>query len=341
MSGTRQNTIVGLFALAGFVVLAALIFMSGGGRSLFTSTYRLNVHFPQGVVGVQSGQGVTLHGKRIGETTGVEFKKDAATGQPRPEQGVVVVVDVDSEYDLPTKSKVVVASSIMGFGRPAIQVIVEDPMDHTRLAKDGRAEIRGEMKPMIDQVLPKEMQQTLQDATHQLATLAAALTPVAQNLARLLESRSVQDVDLKQVTANLDTVIQRFDTTLKSVNAVLGDPRNQENFQVALANVRKMSESGVTLVANLEAMSQDGRDVLKDAHLLAQRLIGAADDMSGVLKRMDASLTLLNEGQGTAGLFLRDNRLYEEMVLTSRRMTLAVDDLREALRDGMLHVKSE
>jgi phospholipid/cholesterol/gamma-HCH transport system substrate-binding protein len=288
---------------------------------------------------VQGGQGVTLYGKRIGETTAVEFEKDAKTGEPRPSQGVVVIVNVDWQYDLPYKSRVVVASSIMGFGRPAIQMFVEDPADPRRLSKDGTAVVSGEMKPVLDQVLPKEMQQTLEDATKNIGALAAALTPVAQNFTRLLEARNVQEVDMKQVTANLDSVIQRFDMALKNFNLVLGDPENQANFRTSLANLRRMTENGTDVMENLKVISADGRATMKDVGMLAQRLIGTADDLSSVLKRLDQSLTTLNEGGGTMGLLLRDNRLYEEMVLTAKRLTKAVDDLREVLRDGKLHVK--
>jgi phospholipid/cholesterol/gamma-HCH transport system substrate-binding protein len=341
MSGQRQNTIVGLFALTGLLVLAALVFMSGGGRGLFRSTYSLSVWFPRGISGLQTGQGVTLSGKRIGETTAVEFKRDEKTGQPVPEQGVVVVVDVDAEFDLPAKSTVVVATSLLSLGRPSIQIMVPYPTDAARLPKDGSAMILGDMLPPLDQVLPKQMQQTLETTAHELGALAEALRPVAQNLSRLLESRSVQEVDLQQTAANMDTVIQRFDATLKNVNMVLGDPENQSNFRTALANFRRMSENGTEVMENLKVMTNDGRGAMKDAGVLAQRLIGTADDLSSVLKRMDASLMTLNEGQGTMGLLLRDNRLYEELVLTAKRLTLAVDDLREVLRDGTLHVKSQ
>lgn len=330
MAEGRQNTIVGLFVFVGLVVLVALVFMFGGGQTLFTQTYDINVHFPKGVVGVQPGQGVTLHGKRIGETARVEFVRDEE-GNVQLEKGVNVIVAVEAKYDLPAATKVVVTTSIMGLGRPIIELVVVDPADATRLAHDGTAIVQGEQKSILDQVLPPQMQHTLEQATADIGRLASATTPVADNLARLLEARDVHDVDIERLTANLDTVIQRFDGALRNLNSILGDAQNQENFSTLLANARKMSDSGVDLMVNLTEISENGKMMMQEGVVLTRRLATAADDLSGALQEMDRTFTLMNEGQGTAAMLLRDGRLYEELVLTSKRMTAALDDFRAVL----------
>ncbi len=343
MAEERRNTIVGLFALLGLGVAALLVLVFGGGQMLMARTYDINVHFQAGVVGVQAGQGVTLHGKRIGETKKVEFWRDEETGEERPELGVNVIIGVERDYDLPASSEVLVATSIMGFGRPAIMITVREPEEAERLPRDGTAVIAGQMVKILDQVLPVEMQSTLVGTADSLKELAAALTPVAENLARLLESRDVEKVDLLELTANMDTVIQRFDTTLRNINALLGDEQNQTNLRELLANLRKMTDSGLVLVNNLTQMSKDGQQLMKDGRGLVGKLSGATDDLSSVLQRADQSLVMLTEGEGSAALFLRDNRLYEELVLTTRRLTKALDDMREVLdiaKQGKLRIKA-
>jgi len=338
MSQQRQTTIVGIFTLAGMGVMCALVFMFGGGRMFFTSTYDINVHFPQGLTGVQPGQGVTLYGKRIGETKAVDFWNDQ-----KMEEGVKVIVSVENQYDLPLASEMIVATSIMGIGRPTIQLVVRDPKNPNKLPRDGAGSILGEMVNPLDQVVSPHMQSTFESAAKNIGELAAALKPAAENLTRLLEARDVKQVDLQQVTANLDTVLQRLDVSLKNLNAVLGDEQNQVNFKETLANARKMTESGAVLMDNLNAFSEDGRATVKDASALMRKLASTADDMSSVLKRMDQTLALLNDKQGSLGLMLNDNRLYEEMVLSARRLTKALDDIREVLdlaKQGKLRIKA-
>jgi phospholipid/cholesterol/gamma-HCH transport system substrate-binding protein len=338
MTGRRQTTIVGIFTLAGIAALCALVFMFGGGEMLFASTYNISVHFQKGLVGVQAGQGVTMYGKRIGETKAVEF-----WNEQKMEEGVKVVVAVDGKYAIPASSKATVVANIMGIGRPTVQIEVTNPQDAAKLPKNGTGQILGEMVQPLDQVLPKNMLADLRKSIEDIGALAEALKPVAQNLNRLLESRDIQKVDMHEAVANLDTVVQRFDTALKNVNAILGDQQNQTNFREVLANARRMSESGTVAMENLRAMTEDGKGTIKDADALMRKLVSTADDLSTVLKRMDQTLALLNDKQGSLGLMLNDNRLYEEMVLSARRLTKMIDDMREVLdlaKQGKLRIKA-
>lgn len=329
MTSQRQNTIVGIFALSGLAVLCALVLVFGGAGTFFSSTYDITIRFPDGVVGIQSGQGVTLYGKRVGETTDVQFSDPNDL-----QKGIDVVVAVNEAYLIPKMSKVVVARSIMGFGRPAIGIEVLDPLNDKTLPTNGSAVLQGEMIEIMDQLLPPEMQQALTTATHNIAALAVSLGPVADNLAVLLETRTVEDVDLTKVTANLATLIERFDLTLKNINALIGDERNLDNFRMLLANAKTMSDDGIVAMENLKVMSDDGKRVMQDAGKFVKKLAGTSDNLSAVLTEMSTTLTLLNEGKGSAGLFLNDNRLYEELVLSAKRMSKALDELREVLNQA-------
>lgn len=337
MSNTKHNMIVGLFVLIGMAVMGGLIVAFGGGRTLFTSTYKLQVVFPKGVQSIQQGQTVTLYGKRIGETTEVKFVDENAL-----EKGVIVVVKVE-DFDLPTSLEMVVTPNMMGLGKPPIELFVRDPGDRTKLPRDGTATIQGAMKPMLDQLIPKDMQQTLVSATQHIGELADRFKPVAENLNRMIEARKLEDVDAKTAAANLDSVMQRFDAALKGFTAVVGDPKNQENLSAMLANSRKISETGVATMENVRDITAEGKLVAKDVGELVRKLAATADDTSAVLKRMEQTLAAMNEKNGTVGMLLNDNRLYEEMLLAAKRLTKSLDDFREVMdlaKKGELRIKA-
>ncbi len=323
MSGGVQRLIVGVFALTSLSLLGIMILLFGGGQALFADTYNVNVHFAL-VEGVQPGQSVTLNGKRIGATTGVEFWNPADVSE-----GIRVVVAVDSEFELPAKCRVDVGSSVMGFGRPHIGVEVLEPDQTAKLPKDGTAVIPGRMISTLDRLLPPEMQKSLIDTADGITDLAEAMKPVASNLDKLLEPRTAAEVDLQQATANITTLVERFDAAVKNLNMSLGDPQNIENFQQALANIRAISERGVTVMGNLEAMSVDGRTVILDVGKTLRSIVGVADRLSAILVELEKTSQSLNNPKGTVGSLLNDNRLYEELLLSARRLTQALDDLRE------------
>jgi phospholipid/cholesterol/gamma-HCH transport system substrate-binding protein len=230
----------------------------------------------------------------------------------------------------------------MGLGKPFIELEVLDAKA-AKLAQDNTAEIRGRMLPAIDQLVPRNMQNALVTAASHIGELAAALTPVAKNLNQLLEQRDMKDVDLRGITANMATLIQRFDGTLKSLNEVIGDEANQKNFNEVLANARKISESGVTTMQNVSELSVQGKDLMKNLTELMRRMTGLADDLSSVMRRMDSVVLAMNKTEGTIGLMLNDNRLYEEMLLTMRRLAKMLDEFREVAdlaKKGQLRIKA-
>ncbi len=327
MAEKHQSTIVGVFALTGLIILAVLILMFGGGRSLLANTYDIQVQFLDGVIGVQDGQSVTLNGKRIGQTKAVEF-----WNPKNLEEGIRVIVAVDEEHDLPASSRVEIAASIMGFGRPAIEVKVGDAAAIPgNLDKDGSAEIQGKMIEMLDQVLPPEMQETLIATAEGITTLAEAMKPVMSNLEKLLEPRMVEEVDMKKATANLSTLAERMDIALKNFNHLIGDEENANNFKILLANIKQMSDLGIQFLGNANAFSTEGTRAVREATGLIHSLAETSDKASILLAEMDQTFKTINEGRGTAGLVLKDDRLYEELVLTARRMTKMLDEFREVL----------
>ncbi|MCB0348751.1 MAG: MCE family protein [Bdellovibrionales bacterium] len=67
---------VGMFVIIGFIALVVVVFVIGGNRSLFSSTYELKVYFKQ-VQGISKGSVVQLVGLPIGNVSRIEFQDDS------------------------------------------------------------------------------------------------------------------------------------------------------------------------------------------------------------------------------------------------------------------------
>lgn len=336
MNERRQNLIVGLFALGGLTVLGVLVMMFGDVLTFLTmKTYNVRVEFAEGAsAAIREGTAVTLNGKRVGQTKSIEFI--TAT---QPADGVYVNVAIDDRYGLPDGTTAAVLTSLMGFGRPALQLVVtREIADKPELPRDGTARIPGKLVPMLDQLLPQPMQTTLNTASGQIGRLAEALTPVAADMHRLLDVRTIDDVDreaTQKLSANLYTAVQRLDVTLKSLNLMVGNPDNRENFAAAVANIRRTSEDFAVLTKDLRnslsKWDQTLDTVQTNVDSTGRKLANVADSADRLLGTAERTFLLMNEGKGTAGLFLNDNRLYESMVLTTDRLSRAIDEIREIL----------
>jgi len=338
MAERHQTTIVGVFALSAMTLLFVLTLMFGGGRSLFEETYDFSIRFREAVDGISVGQPVTLNGKRVGETKKIEFwDADDLT------QGLRIVVAVQEKYKVPANSTVEVSPGLIQFGRPPIRIVLGKGPLGDLLPLDGTGTIRGRVVSMPEQVLPPRMQHQVQRVMDEIADLAAAMRPVAGNLETLLEARSTTSVDTSTMPANLATAIQRFDDTLRNIDSIIADEQNLKNIRQTLENARLMSASGVAAMADLREFSATSKIIIADAGEVLRTLAETADRLSSVLIRIDSTLASLNNPKGTIGSLLNDNRLYEELLLSARRLTNAIDDMREVLdiaKKGQLRIKA-
>lgn len=335
----QQSIIVGVFALTSLILVFALTMMFSGGTSLFDKSYDVNVQFAESVDGISIGQPVTLIGKRVGQTKTISFwdKNDVS-------KGLRITIKIDEQYAIPANATVEVVPGLIQFGRPPIRIVIPAETAATEtLARDGNAVLYGKVANMQDQVVPKDLQDSILRVADEMADLAQSLKPVATNLETLLTPRTVNSVDDQQLTANVATVVERLDDTLKNFNAVIADEQNLANFRETLANMRKMSEAGNEVMANIRVVSARSEEVAANATKLLQEMTDRMDQMSSVLGKMDNAFASLNDRRGTIGSLLNDNRLYEEMILAARRLTKALDDVREVLdiaKKGELRIKA-
>jgi ABC-type transporter Mla subunit MlaD len=348
MEERKQSVMVGLFMLAGLACLAILLFWFAEAPGLFGQrSYPLEMHFDE-LQGIQEGSEVRMAIGRVGVVKKMRFADPA-----NPGQGVIVVADIDWNVGIPVNTLAVAHPVAMGFGRGEIRL--HPPLSVTgTVPRDGTGRITGRLAGPLDTVIQPEVVDTLQKAADAIARFADALTPVARDLDELFRPRSLESVDRpppggEALMANLSTVVQRFDTVLKHVNTVIGDPVTKSQIREAIANLHQMSEDGKVTFHDLKEFSGElnvgvgeartlvadmGASVDRTEQRVAGLLRSATDDLDSlgrVLNNLEIASAALAAGDGTAGRMLRDPKLYEEMLLTFQRLTVTVDQLKAVL----------
>lgn len=88
MATTAENK-VGIFVILGFIALIIVVFVIGGNRSVFSSTYELKVLFKQ-VQGISKGSVVQLVGLPIGNVSRIEFEDKTSQ--------LAVILEINKEF---------------------------------------------------------------------------------------------------------------------------------------------------------------------------------------------------------------------------------------------------
>jgi phospholipid/cholesterol/gamma-HCH transport system substrate-binding protein len=354
--GKRRNVLVGVFVLGALVCMGILIVKFGETSTWFGKRYVVIARFDR-VTGVREGTEVQLAGVYVGNVNRINLSHP-----DHPNEGVLVYMEIQREYSIPQGSVANILVPLMG--QTMINIMPPAAVIGA-LPKDNTAMIAGTVVNPLEQIIDPKFIATLDRTTRQMGDLAQALTPAANAITDLLKERSIKEVEspeamAKNLTANLYTAVERLYTVLTHIDQVIGDPANQSNLKDAIANIKAVSVEARAAAEGFRKFSEDARGLTVDAHVvigkmdstvddthkqindLARRLQANTDQLSKLLEYFVSAGKDIAQGQGTIGMFLRDPRFYEEMLLTVQRLSAAASDLQTTVNQwkaGGLPVK--
>jgi len=341
MTHQKQNALVGLFILGGLMALGTLIVKFGEAGTLFSKGYVIRARFHT-VAGIREGTQVQLSGVPVGKVIALKLQNKL-----QPSDGVFADLEIDRRYAVPAGSRAIVLMQMMG--QPMIDI--EPPIKHTvPLPKNGTAEIHGDIRNVMESMVSPQFMTTLEKSTAQIGELAEAMTPAATAIKNILEQRTIRQIEApgaedEGMTANLYTAVERLHRVLKHFDDVLGDPENQRNLKLTLSTFREASEQaklaaiefkelghGTRLTATkVDGIADKLNTTLDTANthidVVGKRLIVLTDKLSKLFDHLIMVGGDLSEGKGTAGMLLRDPKLYDELMLTIKRLGTAAGEM--------------
>ncbi len=343
MTEPARNFWVGGFVVVSLIVLATLMAWFGETPEwLGGNEWTLEIVGVRELRGLQSGSPVHLNGVEIGRVKALDFMN-----AERPDRGVTIVTRIKDQYSVPRGARARVYGATLGIGTGHIDIFVEagaSAAEFSPLPKE-EARIPGEMRSVVNEIITKDMIESVQRTITNFGNFADAATPVAANLAELLKARSVSEVDKpdSDVSANLATVVERIDQLIANLNAVLGDVNVQGDMKTV---VHDLKATTAELRETVELWKSSTKKIADNLDSGFERsfanLNEVLDNLDAGAKSLAASLQLVAEGRGTAGRLVHDERLYEAAVLSIERfgetMATAQRLLSAFERDGAIRV---
>ncbi len=324
-----RNFLVGLFVLGAIFVLGVLMVWFGEAPSwLGGSEWTLRIAGIEGLSGIGEGSEVNLNGVQIGRVSNLEFEDPQ-----RPDHGVVVVTRIKKVFSVPRGAVARVYGAMLGFGTGHIDIVIEPGVNLTPLDTERTdIQIPGKMHSIIGELISKDFINSVERTITHIGDLAASATPVSDNLAKLLDQRSVADVgepgaEARGITPNLSTAVERIDDLAAHLNAVLGDENVQADVKATVDDLKNATAALRETVELWKTESQKVSDNVNAAIARADRnldqsfvkLNDVMENLSDAAKTLAGLLHEISEGKGTAGLLARDERLYEAGVVALER----------------------
>jgi phospholipid/cholesterol/gamma-HCH transport system substrate-binding protein len=205
---------------------------------------------------------------------------------------------------------------------------------------------------MMESLIPPGVVSTFDRTATQLGETAAAMKPVLEDMHEILQPRTPGAVDVPGgPQGNLSSAMARLDGALKNFNAILGDPNVDNRLRGAVENIHAITEDGKAMAADLKTAAADAKEVTSGAKALVTQVGGAVDRadkrVEEVARSLQSNLELASEfltqlnniankanrGEGTIGMLVSDDRLYESMTLAFRRLAEAVEEFKLLIKD--------
>ena len=112
---------------------------------------------------------------------------------------------------------------------------------------------------------------------------------------------------------------------LDSVNSIVGDRDNQNNLKTTMSNLAKATAESIETLKQIRSFSESGTQT--------------SEELASVLIEFRHVLYKINNGQGTVGKLINDDRLYENLINSSEELKLSLEKLKQTLdktsRDGI------
>jgi phospholipid/cholesterol/gamma-HCH transport system substrate-binding protein len=310
MSPYRRNVMVGITVLGALVVLSWMIIQFGGRLALPFADKTIPVTFvADRADGVDDGSPITYRGVDSGHVTRVQLSAD--------KQRVYFGGEIKAVPQIP--GNVVARIRTSGFlGAGSVVSLETEGPPSTTMLKPGQtieAKFVG-----LNELLP----------TGDFAELARELT---------LTVRRFRDTNLIE---HLDEQVRHVGELITS----LSNDQTRDDIKTTIANARALSDSARSIAAKLDKtadelprLTQQARETMAVAttqftrtgdnvEALSRQIGGRLTQVATLLDRFQSIAEKIDQGKGSAGAVINDNRLYESLVDTSRELNATIKDLK-------------
>lgn len=310
----------------GLVIIAALALLSigvlqlGGRSSLFTRSYRLYATM-ENTLGLKAGNTVSLAGINVGNVDEIKF-----TANPSDNR-IIVVLKVKRQYmDRIRQDSVATVKTLGLLGDKYVDISVGGP-NSPMLQPEGFLKSAGET----------ELSRVLAGASSGLSGLSVVASQLQVMLGRinrgegtaglLVNDKRLYD-ELANSAENLDAVVQDLRQQRGTLGRFIANPRLYDNLADASAKAKelvdKLGRGSLVKLSedkafhdNLVEVSSNMRDVSRS--LQKGTFVRLSDDkelyaqIKNMSTRLDGVISKLENGHGSAGKLINDEKLYNNM----------------------------
>ncbi|MBN1475639.1 MCE family protein [Candidatus Sumerlaeota bacterium] len=321
MADRRREYVVGLVALIGLIALVVLT-VQIRGTSLFEGTYTVHTRFQRVAGSLTPGASILVYGVKVGEVVSIRIDPVPEL----PDHPVVIELSIRKSMTI-YENAVIEIQEAMILGET--QVIVTPGSPPAPALEDGATLIGTESIDIFDELMQTDPELVLET----LESILESVTIVKDFLRNLNEEGKISDAidDLAIIISAVRDMIAEGDGDVSAMIANINRfaeelPSSLERFNVAIDEVRdQISMLRMEMIDLLQTIHLDTQDRLVQLGNILDDVEGmtsstsaswevAVENLTATTESLRVILGRLEEGEGSLGLLLTDESLYQELV---------------------------
>ena len=253
----------------------------------------------ENIGGLQVGSSVLVNGYKVGTVSNIDLLIEN-------NQELLVTISIEKEFAMPSNTICKIVNQDL-MGTKGISLLLGDATDFLEVGDTLNGSVEGTLQDEVNaQILP--LKNKAEQLIGSMDSVMMIVTAVLNKDTRESLRNSLQSLD-KTFLLMSETMIK-----VDSMVAVNDD------------RITKVVRNLESITSNLESSNGDIKNILTNFSTLSDSLAKA--DIASVLKNISSITTKINNGEGSIGLLLKDDKIYANFEKSTRELAELLEDIK-------------
>tara|TARA_B110000238_G_scaffold8542_1_gene8633 strand:- start:3928 stop:4884 length:957 start_codon:yes stop_codon:yes gene_type:complete len=289
---------IGLFAIASIIALIFGVNYLKGINILNENRNFYAVY--ENIGGLQVGSPVLVNGYKVGIVNNINLLA-------QKKQSLLVTISIDKVFDIPVNTICKIINQDL-MGSKGITLVLSNNNDLIASGDTLIGRIEGSLQEEVNaQILPLK---------NKAEELIGSIDSVMMIVTAVL-NKNTRD-NLRNSLSSLDKTFELMSQTMVKVDSMVD--LNDERISKVVKNLE-------SITTNLESSNGKIKNILTNFSSLSDSLANA--DIGTVLQNISDLTTKINNGEGSIGLLLKDDKIYVNFEKSTRELASLLEDIKK------------
>lgn len=253
----------------------------------------------ENIGGLQVGGSVIVNGYKVGMVSDITLLIEN-------NQNLLVTINIEKEFDMASNTVCKIVNQDL-MGTKGIALILGDASDLLELGDTLISDIEGTLQSAVNaQILP--LKNKAEELISSIDSVMIIITAVLNQDTR---------ENLRNSLKSLDKTFLLMSSTMIKVDSLVN--KNDERISKVVQNLE-------SITTNLESSNGEIKTILTNFATLSDSLAKA--DIAVTLKNISDITSKINNGEGSIGLLLKDDKIYANFEKSTRELAALIEDIK-------------